>query len=56
MESVVARLIMSQKSDSAAIMELVTQSRGVVLLVLIMLVGFSVMCWGIIVYKWFERG
>jgi biopolymer transport protein TolQ len=53
MESVVARLIMSQKSDSAAIMELVTQSRGVVLLVLIMLVGFSVMCWGIIVYKWF---
>ncbi len=50
---VVAHLIMSQKSDSAAIMELLTQSRGVVLFVLILLIFFSVMCWGIILYKWF---
>lgn len=51
--AVVARLIMSQKTDSAAIMELLTQSRGVVLIVLILLILFSVMCWGIIIYKWF---
>lgn len=50
---VVAHLIMSQKSDSAAIMELLTQSRGVVLFVLVLLIFFSVMCWGIILYKWF---
>ncbi|MCK6510983.1 protein TolQ [Myxococcota bacterium] len=53
MDSVAAYLILSQKSDTAAIMELLTQSRGVVLFVLILLIGFSVMCWGIIVYKWF---
>ncbi|TNE51618.1 MAG: protein TolQ [Deltaproteobacteria bacterium] len=34
-------------------MELLTQSRGVVLFVLILLIFFSVMCWGIILYKWF---
>lgn len=53
MDSVAAYLILTQKSDTAAILELLTQSRGVVLIVLILLVGFSVMCWGIIVYKWF---
>lgn len=51
--AVFAHLILSQKSDTAAIMELLTQSRGVVLLVLILLIGFSVVCWGIIAYKWF---
>lgn len=50
---VVAQLIMSQKSGSSAIMELLTQTRGVVLVVLILLIAFSIMCWAIIVYKGF---
>jgi biopolymer transport protein TolQ len=53
MDTIVARLIMSQKSDTAAIMELLMESRGVVLFVLILLIVFSIMCWGIIIYKWF---
>lgn len=54
MNSVVyAQLIMSQKSDTGAILELVTASRGVVLLVLILLVAFSVSCWAVILYKWY---
>ena len=54
MNSVVyAHLIMSQKSDTAAILELLTQSRGVVLFVLVLLVAFSIACWGVIVYKWY---
>lgn len=54
MDSVImAHLIMSQKGDISAIMELLKGSQGVVLAVLILLVAFSVVCWGIIVYKWF---
>ena len=55
MDSIVAHLVMTQKSqgDLAAIFELVTESTGVVLLVLVLLVAFSLACWAIIVYKWF---
>lgn len=54
MDSVVyARLIMSQQSDTAAILEMLTQSRGVVLIVLILLILFSVACWAVIIIKWY---
>ncbi len=46
-------LFLSQKGDFEAIAELLTQSRGVVLLVLLMLIGFSIVCWAIIIYKWY---
>ncbi|MEM1009246.1 MAG: protein TolQ [Myxococcota bacterium] len=52
MDFVFARLILSQQSDTSAIFELVAESRGVVLLVLLLLIAFSVACWGIIAYKW----
>lgn len=50
---IIAQLIMSQKGDMSAILELLKGSQGVVLAVLVMLVAFSVICWAIIVYKWF---
>lgn len=50
---IIAQLIMSQKGDMSAILELLQTSRGVVLAVLILLVAFSVACWGIIAYKWY---
>ena len=53
MDSVVYAHLMSQKSDSGAILELITQSTGIVLLVLVLLVLFSVACWAIIIYKWY---
>ncbi len=53
LDSFFSLFIASQKGDFEAIAELLTQSRGVVLIVLLLLIGFSIVCWAIIFYKWF---
>lgn len=51
---IVAHLVSKQQSDFQIIKEMLTASEGVVLFVLIALIVFSIVCWGIILIKWLQ--